>query len=231
MRDEIYKKPHEVVRDFEFNRDVVNVFPDMIQRSVPGYTTMLEGIGLLANHYLENNAVCYDLGCSLGASSMAILRAVGARNLQIKAIDASADMIERAKKNINDVRVRFVAADICSMKFEPCRMVVLNLVLQFIAQEARRALLESVCTALQPEGILVLSEKVPSSKLFEKLHLDFKKANGYSELEISQKRTALEEVMKLDTLEEHQARLAGVGFREVNVWFQCLNWVSIVASK
>ena len=66
-RDELYRNPLEEVADFEFNKEVVAVFPDMIQRSVPGYTTLTQGIGLLAHHFLPNEGLCYDLGCSLGA--------------------------------------------------------------------------------------------------------------------------------------------------------------------
>ena len=151
-RDELYKKPLTSVPDFEFNESVVAVFPDMIERSVPGYAA---------------NA----------------------------------------------------------------RLVVLNLVLQFIDPGKRLDLLRNLYSGLMNGGVLVVSEKVPSSKLFEEMHLEFKEARGYSALEIAQKRTALEAVMKLDPLDTHLNNLAQVGFKDVKVWFRYLNWVSILAIK
>ncbi len=64
----------------------------------------------------------------------------------------------------------------------------------------------------------------------ERYH-DFKRANGYSELEISQKRTALENVLVPDTLEAHHARLARAGFPRSLTWFQYLNFASLIAFK
>lgn len=230
-RDELYKNPLSSVPDFEFNESVVAVFPDMIERSVPGYTTMLEGIGVLANHHVSEHEHCYDLGCSLGACTESILRSVGDRKLKITAIDSSNAMIRQARANVKDPRVEFIESDVCEIKVTNARFVVLNLVLQFIDPAKRLDLLRNLHTGLLDGGVLVLSEKVPSSKLFEEMHLEFKEARGYSALEIAQKRTALEAVMRLDSLETHLKNLERVGFTDVKVWFRYLNWISILAIK
>jgi len=54
---------------------------------------------------------------------------------------------------------------------------------------------------------------------------------GYSKLEISQKRAALENVLLPETLEAHRSRLDTIGFDAVDVWFQCFNFASMVAFK
>lgn len=231
MRDRIYEDQLKTVPDFEFNEEVVSVFPDMIQRSVPGYATILKGIGLMARHYLEEDDRCYDLGCSLGASSGAILSAVGDRKVRIEAVDAAPDMIRQAKLNISDTRVNFHLSDICTIDLQPCQMVVLNLVLQFIDPPERPTLIKKIFDCLKPGGILVVTEKIVSTPVHEQLHLEFKAMNGYSELEIAQKRSALEEVMKIEKLESHINTLNQAGFRETDVWFRFLNWVSILAIK
>lgn len=230
-RDDLYKQPLESIPDFEFNESVVEVFPDMIERSVPGYATMLQGIGLLANHFVAESEECYDLGCSLGACTESILHAVGSRNLKITAIDSSADMLKQARSNVIDPRVAFIESDVCEYKVTNARLVVLNLVLQFIDPDKRLDLLANLFAGLLPNGVLVLSEKVPSSEPLEEMHLEFKEAQGYSALEIAQKRTALEEVMKLDRLETHLTNLERTGFRDSQVWFRYLNWISILAIK
>ena len=63
------------------------------------------------------------------------------------------------------------------------------------------------------------------------LHHDFKKTNGYSDLEISQKRNAIENVLIPETLDTHKTRLSNVGFKNTEQWFQCFNFASLVAIK
>ena len=115
-------------------------------------------------------------------------------------------------------------------------MVILNFTLQFLPPQDRVALLEKIHQGLNPNGVLVLSEKFrfedeQTNELLIDLHHQFKRANGYSELEVSQKRTALENVMRTDSIETHKARLKNVGFSHVELWFQCFNFGSMIAMK
>ena len=48
---------------------------------------------------------------------------------------------------------------------------------------------------------------------------------------IAQKRTALENTLIPETTSTHLERLRKVGFSVVSVWFQCFNFVSILALK
>ena len=129
---------------------------------------------------------------------------------------------------------RAVGTDIQTTPIESACAVVMNYPLQFVAPEQRLKLLSRIRAGLQQDGALIVSEKIRFADralqaYFDEAHLDFKRANGYSDLEISQKRTALEDVMKPDTLEPHQARFADAGFSKVDVWFRCLNWASFIA--
>jgi len=63
------------------------------------------------------------------------------------------------------------------------------------------------------------------------LHYEFKKAQGYIDLEISQKRSALENVLLAETFAVHQQRLYTAGFSSAGVWLQCFNFASLVALK
>ncbi|NMU06699.1 carboxy-S-adenosyl-L-methionine synthase CmoA, partial [Vibrio parahaemolyticus] len=112
---------------------------------------------------------------------------------------------------------------------ENASVVVLNFTLQFLVPADRRALLEKIYQGLRPGGILILSEKYVfedkvSNELLIDLHHDFQRANGYSELEISQKRSAIENVMRPDSIAVHKARFAEIGFSSFEVWFQCFNF-------
>ncbi len=238
--DLIYSNPHSQVKDFTFDAQVVEVFPDMISRSVPGYNTIIDTIGRLSQRYVQDNSTVYDLGCSLGAATLAMRKAITAKNCHIIGIDNSSAMVERCQMHVNafkgDTPVSIEQADIMSISFKPMSMAVLNFTLQFIEREYRQQLLCSIADNMLEGGILVLSEKITQvdpvcQDTVTELHHNFKRANGYSELEIAQKRTALENVMKPDTLDEQISRLKQAGFSHVTPWFQCFNFTSLIAIK
>lgn len=242
LPDRIYATPQDQVADFVFNEAVVRVFPDMIKRSVPGYPTIVENLGVIASQFAQPHSALYDLGCSLGAVSQALRRHVQTEGCRVIAVDNSAAMVERCREYLHAqdsmfqelLPVEVLEADICRLDFQPASLVALNFTLQFIPREQRLALLTRIRQALLPGGALILSEKLrfadaQEQQLLTDLHVAFKRANGYSELEIAQKRSAIENVMKPDSLEEHRERLAAAGFTKVVPWFQCLNFASLIA--
>lgn len=227
--DRLFDSPRHLV-DFVFDESVASVFPDMIRRSVPGYETVTPLTGLIAARHLPDNGRCYDLGCSLGAATHAVLRAVADRPCEIVAVDDSAAMLDRAKALAGgEGRVTWLQADVRDVAIDGADVVVLNYTLQFLPPEDRLRLLRSIREGLNETGVLLLSEKLEASQYVTDLHVDFKRANGYSDLAISQKRAALEKVMRVDSLEEHVARLRRAGFDGVEVWFRCLNWGAFAA--
>ncbi|MGV2870682.1 carboxy-S-adenosyl-L-methionine synthase CmoA [Colwellia sp. E150_009] len=238
--DLIYSNPHAQVKDFTFDAQVVEVFPDMITRSVPGYNTIIDTIGRLSQRFVKPNTLVYDLGCSLGAATLAMRKGINNEQCKIIAIDNSSAMVERCKMHINAFKgktaIDVIEANIQDVTIENASMVVLNFTLQFIDKQDRQALINKIAQGVNPGGILVISEKVSygdpviDEKLID-LHHDFKRANGYSELEVAQKRTALENVMRTDSVEQHIQRLTDAGFSHVSPWFQCFNFISFIAIK
>ena len=240
-QDAIYAAPLAEIIDFHFDERVAEVFPDMIQRSVPGYGTMISMIGTLAARHAQANSHCYDLGCSLGAVSLAMRQRICQPGCVVIAVDNSQAMIERgqqllASDTTSNVPVKMMCADIQDVAIENASIVVLNFTLQFIPLVERLALIKRIYQGLNPGGILILSEKLAFAQqdrqqFHADSHHDFKRANGYSDLEISQKRTALERVLIPENLACHQQRLKDAGFAFSDVWFQCFNFASLVAVK
>ena len=237
MRDRIYAEPQDLV-DFEFDAEVVGVFPDMIRRSVPGYEHVIAMTSLIAAHHATPGSLFYDLGCSLGATSVAMQRGIEAGQCTIIAVDDSPSMIEAARQRVPDSRdgppIRFVCADLREVIIRDASLVALQYSMQFVATNDRLPLLERILSGLLPSGALLLSEKIVANdpadqRYIDALHLEFKRANGYSELEISQKRAALERALVADTLQTHSTRLEAAGFRRVIPWFQSLNFISLIA--
>lgn len=239
-RDAIFSTPLDRVASFSFDERVVACFPDMIRRSVPGYGQILGMLGVIAARHLRHDAHVYDLGCSLGAVGLALADRLPPQAFHLTGVDLSPAMVERARATFAaeypEHRLDVVEGDIRHIDYRPSGMIVLNFTLQFLAPQDRDAVIAKLYDALEPGGVLVLSEKIVDADeqanawLVERYH-DFKRANGYSELEISQKRTALENVLVPDTLDAHHARLSRAGFPRSQTWFQYLNFASLVAFR
>lgn len=241
--DRIYKAD-KGDEPFRFDDKVANVFPDMLQRSIPGYAASLEAIGSLAARYVPAGTNCYDLGCSLGAATIAMRQAILESGCRIVAVDTSPAMIERAKEVVardagpSDLMtdVDFVLGDIRDIEVYNASMVVLNYTLQFLELADRDNLLRRICRGMNDGGLLVLSEKVVDEnshmeELLVDLHHEHKRRNNYSALEISRKRAALEDVLVPETVSAHRARLRKAGFSHSAVWLRYFNFVSIIAIK
>ena len=243
--DNVFASPLAEIAGFKFDHRVAAVFPDMIKRSVPGYEAIIGMIGTLAERYVQPDTRCYDLGSSLGAATLAMRHHIKQPGCDIVAVDNSQAMVDRCRRILeteslaadnSDVPVELILSNIQEAEIDNASMAVLNFTLQFIPVVDREAMLKKICGGLQPGGILVLSEKVifedqPHHQLMIDLYHNFKRANGYSDLEVSQKRTALENVLIPETLQTHRDRLKAVGFSSVDVWFQCFNFASMIAIK
>ena len=229
--DDIYQQQQKKIVDFAFDDSVVSVFPDMIRRSVPGYETVIPVTGLIAAKHVPQGGLIFDLGCSLGATSLAIVQCLGDKECKIVGVDNSSSMIEGAQANLKDERCSLVCDDIQNIDVTGANVLLMNFVLQFLKPEERFNLLSDIRSKMASDGLLIISEKIrfedeADERFYDAVHLDYKRANGYSELEVSQKRTALENVMILDSMEVHEARFKEAGFSKLRLWYRCLNWVS-----
>lgn len=239
-KDNIFSEKLAKMTNFRFDEKVAEVFPDMLKRSIPGYSAIIAMIETLSAIYSQPNSNLYDLGCSLGASSKSMQLGVQADGCKIFAIDNSQAMINKCLKKITGgsgkTEIYFRCENVMDTKIKNASVVVLNFTLQFIAPELREQLMKKIYEGMVDGGVLILSEKVKfADKEVDDLLIDvyhrFKKANGYSELEISQKRTALENVLIPEAISTHKQRLINAGFKNADVWFQCFNFMSMLAIK
>lgn len=257
-RDDLYQRRETARGSFRFDEAVVDVFPDMIDRSVPGYALIVPMIGQLARRYVQADSSVHDLGCSLGAVILSIRSALLDRDdlgsLRLLATDNSAPMIARLNERLDDLGIDTVPmdaaappatgplpitlnlADIRDVAIDEASFVALNFTLQFLDLADRDHLLQRVASGLKPGGALVLAEKIrfedPADQ--ERLtdwHHDYKRLQGYSELEIARKRTALEQVLLTETESAHRDRLRRVGFQRVTRWFQCFGFCAWLAER
>ncbi|HIJ78144.1 MAG: carboxy-S-adenosyl-L-methionine synthase CmoA [Desulfobulbaceae bacterium] len=239
-KDEIFKSEKSIAEDFRFTAQVAEVFDDMLARSVPNYQQVISMSAQILSKFLKPGDTVYDLGCSTGATLLELARQLGELDLKFCGIDNSPAMISKAvlKAEIYSKKeqVRFMEQDITEADISGAGAIILNYTLQFIRPMLRLEFLKKVHRALKPGGVLILSEKIIShdpqlNRAFIDFYYKFKREQGYSEIEISKKREALENVLIPFSSAENRKLLKEAGFSSIEPFFQWFNFSSFVAVK
>lgn len=238
-RDTLFKNG-QITEDFCFNSKVAEVFDDMLQRSVPWYSQVIDMTTDVLRCFLLPGDRVYDLGCATGSTLLELARRLESLQLEFVGIDNSRAMLDKARAKVAGYtmkeRFRFEERDINDLEFEGAGGVILNYSLQFVRPMLRQPFMKKVYSALRPGGVLIMSEKIISpdpqlNRNFIEFYLQFKRERGYSELEISRKREALENVLIPFSIDENRQLLAEAGFSGIETFFQWFNFVSFVAVK
>ncbi len=235
MNDKVFAKP--ITKQFEFDEEVAAVFDDMLQRSVPFYEEAQRISEFFALRYLKAGGRLYDLGCSTASLLISL-----AQKLPFEAsligLDNSKAMLERSRKKISayNLSIELKEADILTYPYKKADVIVSNYTLQFIRPLVREELIQKIFDALEKEGAFIFSEKLIShdkrlNKELIEIYYDFKKAQGYSEFEIMQKREALENVLVPYSEEENIAMVKKAGFAHCEVIFRWANFATFIALK
>ncbi|MBU0991083.1 MAG: carboxy-S-adenosyl-L-methionine synthase CmoA [Proteobacteria bacterium] len=239
-KDTLYKKPKKTVPPFEFNKSVVDVFDDMIHRSVPFYSERLTRMSQLAAMFYQNESRIYDLGCSNGNFGLHFLGEMGKKPFDMIAVDSSNAMLEAYRKRLSDRPngdcIKLILDNIENVVIENTSVVIINLTLQFLPVSERDDIVRRIFDALLPQGILLMTEKVihendEMTRLQQDFYYRYKRENGYSNLEISQKRDALENVLIPEAIETHIKRFQTAGFRTIDIFQKWFNFSSFICIK
>ena len=235
-KDNLYKKQYPKNHKFSFNSEVADVFEDMVKRSVPGYEFLINNIGIVAKKFYQPGTNVYDLGSSLSACSLSILKNVKNLDGKVFAIDSSEAMINICKKSIKDPKINFINSDICEYNIVNPSVVILNLTLQFVPTTKREYLLRRLFEELNTGGVIIIPEKVNLNKrqdnfLLQNFHDFFKENNGYSKEEIDRKKLALADSMIIESEKDHEKRFKNIGCNNFYQWFKCYNFASWVLIK
>jgi len=235
MVDKVFNK--SIKKQFEFDEEVASVFDDMLNRSVPYYKEMQRLTINFALNFLEDDYNVYDLGCST-ASTLIELSKHCDKKLNLIGIDNSQAMLNRAsnKANAFGVNINLIHSDIHDTNLSNANLIISNYTLQFIRPLQREKLIKKIYDSLERKGVFIFSEKVISSnKVLNKQcideYYDFKKTQGYSEFEISQKREALENVLIPYTEDENKKMIKDAGFTHCETLFKWVNFATFIAIK
>lgn len=226
---------------WEFNQDVVDVFEDMLSRSIPGLEDMRNTINLIIKSVIPLGGSILDIGCSDG-QQLASLQAMEAPAMQLKlfGVDNSREMIQKAVERCGP-SVKFLHHDMCEGKPRfsngPIKYdVILSiLTLQFIPVELRPEILFYIRNAIRSGGRFIFVEKVTFSDyenqtLMTKVYHDIKRENGYTTDQIKTKNISLRNVLVSKTIEDNTKMLHDAGFDHVTTFWQNTAFVGWVAS-
>ena len=238
-RDTLFETQTPAER-FEFNERVAEVFDDMLDRSVPFYKQVIQMTAEILGHSLQVGDTVYDLGCSTGTTLLALARILESNNLRFIGVDNSRAMLDKASRKAEMFsmadRIDFIEQDITQIKPSGAGGVILNYTLQFVRPSIRQEFLKNIANAMRDNGVLILSEKIVCqdnefNQQFSEAYHQYKKRRGYSELEIANKREALENVLVPLTIQENTKLLLQAGFSKVEPFFQWFNFASFAARK
>ncbi len=240
LKDEVFKEQTAKPADFKFSKKVADVFDDMVNRSVPFYAEMQRMIAeLAANHALDGTNV-YDLGCSTGTSFLLMDQTIS-KDIRFVGIDDSADMLQKCKTKLDDAGIRrpyeLCVGDLNNgVEINNASVVILCLTLQFVRPLYREKLIKKIMDGLVDNGVVIIVEKILAedsrfNRDFIDYYYNYKRRQHYSEMEISQKREALENVLIPYKLSENILMLREAGFSHCEIFFKWYNFSGLIAVK
>lgn len=239
-KDEVFREQYAKPSDFKFSSKVAGVFDDMVNRSVPYYEEMQRMVAELAADHAKENSRIYDLGCSTGTTMIHMDQTV-AENIPFVGVDDSQDMLDKCRNKLNQAQMKrpfeLVVADLNKdVTVENASVVVLCLTLQFVRPINRERLVKKIFDGMQKDGALLIVEKILAedsrfNRDFIKYYYDMKRRHHYSEMEIAQKREALENVLIPYKLSENITLLRDAGFEHCEIFFKWYNFTGIIAKK
>ncbi|PAF50580.1 carboxy-S-adenosyl-L-methionine synthase CmoA [Helicobacter sp. 13S00477-4] len=236
MKDKLFSIPP--VKQFEFDEGVASVFDDMAIRSIPYYSEVLRLNVDFSLNALKSNTYVYDLGCSTGNFLLELSNKFEDESIQLKGIDNSTAMIERArlKAKAYGKKIDFIHQNFLEYQIQNACVITANYTIQFIRPIQRNLLIKKIFEGLCDGGIFIMSEKITTNdKVLDKQMIDryhlYKKEQGYTQNEITTKREALENVLIPYSLEENFEMLKNAGFKSVEILFKWINFTTLIARK
>ena len=240
-KDKVFSQKKKDIESFEFNEEVTNVFDDMITRSVPFYKEIHALILDIFSKIPTKGELIYDLGCSTGTTIQLLHRSLKESGDKPKfvGIDSSESMIKKCRGNLShekNLNFKLINEKIQDVELQSSKIIIMNYTLQFIPTKKRLPILKKIYKSLKKGGVFIMSEKIRPEfenveEVITELYYDFKRRNGYSNLEIMQKREALEKVLTPNTIGQQKTLLKDAGFNSYDTIFQWYNFSSFIGIK
>ena len=243
VRDQVFAGAAKRASDFEFSKDVADVFDDMLVRSVPLYVEQQNMVKEIGKKFYVADTSVYDLGCSTATTLINFCREFDG-SARFVGYDNSKPMLEHSMRKIkangfeNRIELRYgdLNGDLSKLPLEKASVVTMCWTLQFIRPLQRDNLVKWIYSGLVANGVLVVTEKILTNnthmnRFFIDFYYDLKKKNGYSNQEIQRKRESLENVLIPYRINENLELFKRNGFEIVETFFQWYNFAGFLCVK
>lgn len=243
MQDTLYLDGNRGPTPFSFDKNVSEVFENMLERSIPGYHIQQSFIAKAVLNHLSEMGTLVDFGASTGSSFIKITELAEKRERKLNRntatlCDFSPTMVEKCRRRIQkyqkhweaaqaqilDIRdIEALSAMLASQR-SSVEVIILHYVLQFVDPALRSSILMAMWEHLAKGGLLLLGEKVHNSeekiqKLWEEMHREFKLSRGYDPGEIQKKKQALKNVLLPMHEKELEALITAVAGTRTGLYY------------
>ena len=240
MKDQIFSDGDFSSGSFKFTDGVASVFDDMAVRCIPHYKEVIHLTSQVAEKFVPDDGNVYDLGCSTGSTLIYMSKHLTKSNVSMTGYDPADAMLKKAREKSDTFtyshEINFKEGISQTADISQANLVIMNYTLQFIEKENRPKVIQRIHQNLETNGVFLLSEKLrePHAEIEEfntETYEAFKAGNGYSFLEIANKRQALENILVPHSTEDNISMLKEAGFSRVDVLFKWLNFATFIAFK
>jgi tRNA (cmo5U34)-methyltransferase len=225
---------------WQFDRNVTDVFENMLARSIPEYGTMRALVFDLGATLVQPGTAVIDLGCSKGDALAPFVQHFGTANHYI-GVELSEPMLEAAQRRfaalIDQGIVEIQRLDLrAEHPQEMASLTLAVLTIQFTPIEYRQRIMQRIAEHTLPGGGIVLVEKVLGSsayveELLRRRYYALKAMNGYTTEQIERKRLSLEGVLVPVAARCNEDMLREAGFNQVECFWRWCNFAGWIAIK
>lgn len=223
--------------DLNYDKYEAEKYEDDICRSIPGYEEMHQKIESIIAEYAASNKVdsVLDLGVGTGLTAERLLKFMP--DATMTAVDFSEQMLKGAEKRLTGAKAKFLIGDYSEIDFGKDYEVITSVIgLHHQNDEGKKKMFKKIYNALKPGGIFIFGDLVTyedenKAKENEEKHFQFLRENARDEESLREWEHHHRTQNLLAPAERQVEWLKEAGFSDVEVKFEYLNTVLIIAKK
>ena len=215
-------------------------FDEHIEKSIRGYSNLLEDVISLSRYFVEDGTSIVDIGCSTGKLTKAMIEynqdhCSDGNYIGIEIAEGFFKDLENRAKELEEYKVDFILDDIRNCDFENCSLVTSIFTLQFMPKKDRLNVMKNIYKGLNDGGAFIFAEKTMCQNALVQDMITFNyydyKRKSFDTEDIMDKERTLRHMMKPNTWEEIESNLAKAGFSDVQQFWRNHAFVGALAIK
>lgn len=227
------------VSNWKFAGEVAENFDTHVNKSVPLYEEGHEVILSLADFFLKDGSLVYEIGCSTGT----LIKKISEKNaeidkkIQLIGMDCESDMIDKAKEKCKAIKnITLLNDDVVTADLKKADLIISYYTMQFIPPQVRQLVFDKIYESLNWGGAFIMFEKTRScdarfQDIMSTLYIEYKQAQGYSNDEIIAKQISLKGMLEPFSTQGNTDMLKRAGFVDTMTVMKYLSFEGFLAIK